>query len=834
MASGSGAAMYPGQSDDASAGAFIRSDTIGRTIKMSDRTGNLVIRINYSKGCDLDLIRVNGITVTDSTCPVYTGISTGGQLWSSMKSNTMAVISVTGNNVTIDSVLYGPDDFPVYEKWIFRLTDDCINWKIIRNYLKEGSVDDNFLPCWQFNSVKIWDGALLDNGGVAWNRFLSEKGESYGAHAGTITFWNRSENRCLKIEPSGGCGVNRVVTFRHQPDDVLNAVQSASDSCIGTRYGLSRYLNGYRKVFAPFRIKKSSIETEYALKSSFYDREYSRGDLKGVDVKAINEMLNTIGRYGVVDRYLYGSNGWRTGWVVLQEPWLALYGLANNSPEFINGFSGALEFEAKEAVLPDGRVLPRWHHDSTDAMAGTYRNNGFYECKWGYMMDTQPAFAIDVAEQFDITGDTAWLRRLSPVCEKALDYLIRRDSDNDGLFEVIQDSYREEKGTDWLDVIWASYEVSTINAYMYMALTRWSGLEKLLGKNELAEKYGSLAARLKSSFNKNLSQGGFWDPSEKCYVHWREKDGRFFGNNLNTVVNFLAIGYGLCDDSDRIKSILDRIEELMQKEDLFIWPSCFFPYEKGLGLSVNYPFPDYENGDLFLAWAELGTRCYAGYNPAIAMKYIRNVIRQYEKDGLSYQRYTRLKQTGAGDDILSNNIMAVVGLYRNIYGIRPLCNRLYLEPHLIPDLNGTEFPYEMRGQKYSIKLSKENYSIAAGNYSISESQPFAVNLTKSGLEYFRGNQDSFSMRFCSEGICSVKILKWNKGNMLWNETSVSGQKTISHEIRDLEPGRIYRIEFDGKRIRQIKADAKGDIRFNSDPGEKGSQVLISLSEKVKT
>ncbi len=811
---------------------LVTYDRGNNTVVISDRSGSLAIRINYSEGCIIDRIRVNGIMVTDSSSPVFTGIGRGDQLWSSMKSKKLPVISVTGKNVTVDSVIYGPDDFPVFEKWIFIASDDRVNWKIIRNYLSEGKVDDNFLPCWQFRSMQTWDGALLDNGGVAWNRFLSEKGESYGAHAGSIIFWNRSENICLKIESSDEYGLSRAVTFRHQPDDRLSVVQSVSDTCIRTRYGLSRYLGGYRKVFAPFSIKKSAVSNEYTLQASHYDKAFNRGDLKGVDGKVITEMLNTIGRYGVVDRYLYGSNGWRTGWVVLQEPWLALYGLANNSPEFIRGFSGALDYASKEAVLPDGRVLPRWHHDSTDAMPGTYRDNGFYECKWGYMLDTQPAFAINVAEQFDLTGDTSWLRRLSPVCEKALDYMIRRDADNDCLFEVIQESYREEKGTDWLDVVWASHEVSTINAYMFMALTRWSELEKLLGNDNLAGKYGLLAAKLKSSFNKNTSDGGFWDPSEKCYVHWREKDGTVFGNNMNTVVNFLAIGYGLCDDQGRIKSILDRIEELMRKEDLFIWPSCFFPYGKYLGLSVNYPFPNYENGDLFLAWAELGTRCYAGYNPDIAMKYIRNVIRQYEKDGLSFQRYTRVKQTGAGDDILSNNIMAVAGLYRNIYGIRPKYNRLYIEPHMITELNGTEFSYDLRGQKYSIKLSMDNYSAGAENYSISDSRPFAVNLGKSGIEYFSGNQDRLSMKFSTEGICSVKILKWNRETMIWNETSSAGPKIINHELMNLEPGMKYRIEYNWKNVSQIKADAGGVIRFRSNPGKQGLQICVKLPGDV--
>ena len=800
-----------------------------KTVTMSDRSGNLIIRLNYSEGCTLDLIKVNGTLVSDSTSPVYTGISIGEELWSSMKCNRLPVIAVSRKTITVDSVVYGPTDFPVSEKWIFSTGNDKIIWKILRNYPAGGVIDDNYLPFWQFSSMQTWDGAILDNGGVAWNRFIAEKGESFGTHTDAITLWNRSDNRCLKIIPSDEEGSSRVVTFRHQPDGRFTIVQSLSEDEIMTRYGLYRFLNNGRKVFAPEGVRKSSVTAEYTLQAAYYDHEYARGDLKGVNADAINEMFNTIGRYGVVDRFIYGSNGWRTGWAVLQEPWLALYGLANNSPEFVSGFSGSLEYYAREAVLPDGRVLPRWHHDSTDAMPGTWLKSGFYECQWGYMLDTQPAFAINVAEQFDITGDTSWLRKLSPVCERAIDYMLKRDADNDGLFEVVQQSYREEKGTDWLDVIWASHEVSTINAYMYMALTRWSEMERLLGNEEMSGKYGSLALKLKLSYNKNITDGGFWDPENKCYVHWREKDGRVFGNNMNSVVNFLSIGYGLCDDADRIKSVLDHIEELMYKEDLFIWPSCFFPYDKNLGLSVNYPFPNYENGDLFLAWAELGTRCYARYNPEIALKYIRNVIKQYEKDGLSHQRYTRVKQTGAGDDILSNNIMAVVGLYRNLYGIRPQYNRLYLEPHLTPELNGTRLNYHLRGKDYSIVLSEDKFTISVENYSISEDNPFAVNLSGSGLEYFNGAADNPSFKLYAEGKCSVNVLEWGPVNKILQETSEGSCVKVNHELFNMEPGRKYKIDFNGESVRILKADPQGIICFKSYSGKKDAEVRITTA-----
>jgi hypothetical protein len=585
-----------------------------------------------------------------------------------------------------------------------------------------------------------------------------------------------------------------------------------------------RFRGRSEKIYGPFTVEKSVVRTAYTLSVADYDREYDRGELKGIDEGAVNEMFNTIGRYGVVDRNLYGSNGWRTGWTVLQEPWLALFGLAINAPEYVSGFAQALDYAAAHAVMPDGRVLPRWHHDSTDAMPGTFRPDGFYECQWGYMLDAQPAFAIDVAEQFDLTGDTAWLRRLKPVCENVLGYMTRRDSDRDGLFEVIQKSWKEGKGTDWYDVVWASWEVSSVNAYMYMALSRWAGLEELLGDGPTATQYRELANRLKTAFNRPVSEGGFWDPGKQWYVHWREQDGTAYGSNLNTMVNFLAIGYGLCDDVSRRRAILGRTEELMGKEQLFIWPSCFFPYEEGVGLAgVNYPWPNYENGDLFLAWAELGTRSYAPENPEIALKYIRNVISRYEKDGLAHQRYTRVAQTGAGDDILSNNIMAVIGLYRNLYGIRPQWNRLMLDPHLPAELAGTQLKYNLRGKDYLIDLETDKSTIRVDGWSLSNEGAFAVNPAGGTLEFFAGDSPVCSMRITAGRPCSIAISEWSAAGRAW---SLSGSKgKVRVEVAGLEAGAEYLLEVRGEEVRRLVADGDGVVRFDV-RGGKGARFRL--------
>lgn len=798
-----------------------------KTVTISDSTGKLVMRLNYSDGCVLDQIIVNGSEVTGKGNIVFSGIRSGDSLYSSRQCIGVPEVSINNNTVIVNKIKYGSYEFALEEEWKFKTSGNKIDWQIMRQYLNDGTIDENCFPCWQFNSMETWDGAMLDNGGVAWNRFLEEPGFTYGANTSAIVFWKRNENRCLKILSEDNSKVFRSATFAHLKNDVFSVIQSSSAEPLNTRYGLRRFLTTGGSVFAPVAISKSAINSHFILQAADYNQEYDRGQLTGIKEEPVNEMLNTIGRYGVVDKNLYGSNGWRTGFAVLQEPWLALSGIAINSPDFINGFTHTLEYEKEHAIMADGRVLPRWHHDSTDAMPNTFRSNGFYECQWGYMFDSQPAFAINVAEQFDMTGDIEWIRNFKPTCEKVLDFMIKRDLDGNGLFEVVQKTYKEQRGTDWLDVVWASYEVASINAYMYKALIRWSELEKLLGDINMSEKYKKLALKLKTTFNKDIADGGFWNPDKKWYVHWREKDGSFYGNNFVCMVNFLSIGYGLCDAGDRKDAILGNIEKLMQKEKLFIWPSCFFPYEDNVGLSnVNYPYPNYENGDMFLAWAELGTRCYAEKNPETALKYIRNVINRYESDGLAHQRYSRIAQKGEGEDILSNNIMAVVGLYRNIYGIRPQYNRLYLEPHLTSELNGTQIKFWLRDQNYLIGLSEGKYSIGIKNYSVSNKHPFGINTSGNELEYFNANDDKISLKVSSNQSYSLDILEWKNNYMSWRETGRGLKNSVHHELYNLKAGSVFQLMIDDIPGKKITADKNGTLGFDLPVGSETIKVQM--------
>jgi hypothetical protein len=426
---------------------------------------------------------------------------------------------------------------------------------------------------------------------------------------------------------------------------------------------------------------------------------------------------------------------------------------------------------------------------------------------------------MNVVEQFNLTGDREWLARHQDSCERALEYLLRREVGDSGLVSMMTDSHKQNRGSDWIDIIWAAYENAFVNAQLYAALHLWAGAEEALNDADKAVGYRAFAARLKASFNQSTSEGGFWSPTNQWYVYWRDKDGTVCGDNLVTPVNFAAIAYGLCEDPARQKAILDRMEAEMGKENLFYWPLCFFSFEREEGAGSNFPFPKYENGDLFLSWGELGVRAYANYDPRLALKYVKNTLARYAKDGLSFQRYLRRDQRGEGDDILAGNCMPIVGLYRDIYGIQPKPNRLYLEPHLAGELDGTKLRYELRGQLYEITLRTGASLVASGNWTIRVEQPFGVNATGTGFQFFREAAADWSMSVaCPDGKrLLVQMEKWpgaTNAPRQWTESAAPGGGKISHILKGLKPDANYQLYVDGKAIKSLRADGSGQIKFD--------------------
>jgi hypothetical protein len=322
---------------------------------------------------------------------------------------------------------------------------------------------------------------------------------------------------------------------------------------------------------------------------------------------------------------------------------------------------------------------------------------------------------------------------------------------------------------------------------------------------------------LKTSFNKSTTDGGFWDDNKKCYVHWRDKDGSIHGNNMVTPVNFMAIAYGICDDSTRTKTILDDIETQMQKENLFFWPLCMYSYNNGEGNDWQFPFPNYENGDIFLSWGSVAVKAYASYKPELALKYVKNVLAQYAKDGLAYQRYGRLKQDGLGDDILSGNSLSVVGLYQSIYGINPLYNRFYLNPHITKELAGTQVKYNYCNKQLLIDLDINKYAVSDDQFKIISPANFGFYHSGNSLFYFHGNNDTASLQLSttSKQKLTIEIQAWNADEMLWKQSvEEKNPAQIKYTISGLAPNTTYSISVNDKQIKKLQSNTKGSLMFD--------------------
>jgi hypothetical protein len=790
----------------------IEYDKEARILELADSQGTLRMRINCSSGCLVDSVEVNGREVVSAETGVCTGIQSGGNWATTRKLSKLPTISCGDSSVEISGIEFSAGGISVRETWRFHLRQKSIEWRIVREYLNGGTLDDSYFPGWDFSSMSTWTGAILDTGGVAWSRYLS-RGASYGSQAGTVRFWHGED--ALTITPREEKGTALASRFTHQPSGIFTFAQSVTTEPLKTREFLRRSVGG-NEVWAPFHVLPGKVETHLTMESGNANLLRDRGTFEGVDGPAIRDLLDTIARYGVVDRAIVGGNGWLTGWVCLHEPFFAQIALALGDKNYTANLAMSLDAWRDHALQKDGRVYSRWHHDEGDNMVpGTYDpQTGYYECGWGYLLDSQPDYVTNVAELFDLTGDEAWLRSHKEPCERALEWLLARDTDGDGLVEMMTDSHKDAKASDWLDVIWASHENAFVNAQLYNALILWAEREAILGDFAKADRYRNAAARLKESFIRPIDEGGFWNPVKGWFCYWRDKDGSIHGDNLVSLVNFAAVAYGLCTETQR-QTVLGEIEKRMRKEGLFHWPSCFTSFAPGEGSDDR--FPNYENGDIFLSWGELGVRAYAGNDPDIALKYVRKLIERYCEDGLSFQRYLRESQTGAGDDILSGNCMTIVGLYRDILGIRPQWNRLVLDPHMPQSLDGTHLSYQLRGQLYQLAPGIKNSTGTASGFTVTAPNPFGFNVTPDRAIWYSAIEDKPSLEIERRRMAeiTVEVLDWpqtSSGERRWRETGAQGA-VLNRKVHGLSPGASFRLTVNGSQGEILSADSHGSISF---------------------
>lgn len=806
--------------------------TFAQTITISNDANNKKISfgnakikaiLDYNKQANISFLSVNGTPVILVDSGIYSAIKTKKTSFSTLHCLKDPVINIAANTISVSGISYGDKDISITENWIININNNTIKLNMQRSLSKEIVAEEITSPVFMFSNINTWEGAFQDYGGLAWFYLFNKKEDTYGVHSSAASFWNSKTGNGLNIAVDAPGKKVAMSYSRTANDELAYKIFASSDKIIPRLdSGTNRRLflrDTITNVWAPVKLNAGQSVISFSIDAFNFNEKYGRGKFTGINGEQVSAVLNTIARIGVIDKDHFGGNSWHTpyGPICLHEQYIAQMGLAINDNNYLKGYQQCLDFYRDNAMKPDGRVWPRWAYTNEDAMTGAFTNKGFYEAQWGYLLDSNPDLVTNVAELYEQTGDKDWVKTHQQSCEKALDWILKRDSNNNGLVEMMTDSMQQKRGSDWIDIIWASYENAFVNAKLYHALVLWASIEKQLGNTSKSNYYNSFAQKLKTSFNKPTSQGGFWDEEKKCYVHWREKDGSIHGRNMVTPVNFMAIGYGICDDAQRTKTILDNIETQMQKEHLFIWPLCMYSYANGEGNNWQFPFPNYENGDIFLSWGALGVKVYASYKPEIAVKYVKNVLAQYAKDGLAFQRYGRAEQDGRGDDILSGNSLTVVGLYQSIYGINPLHNRFYLDPHITNELAGTELKYNYRNQKMTINLDIYKYAVSNNQFKITDSKDFGFFSTANELLYFNGNNENASLKVNTKtnSKLALDIKMWNKDQRLWTQTStdVNAEKLI-YQVNDLTANSFYTINIDHELFEKIKSDNTGSLIFN--------------------
>ncbi len=814
----------------------VKSNPQLHTITMSNSTLKFVL--DYDHQCRVSVMDVNGQNVIEGNSGIYSEIQTTGNTFSTLHLLASPQVTATHNSAEINDIIYGNQKVVIHENWKFLITSSNIKFTITRTFPESFEAQSVSFPAIDFNNINTWEGAFQGFGGIAWFYLFNEKLMTYGDHTNEAIFWNSKTNNGLHVLADAP-GKQVAMKYSRTKNDKLAYSIAISQKEMLPRYDSGthrrRFIRKKTDVWAPFRVMAGTTWQSISFSAFNYEKEYGRGKFKGLSGKEVTAVLNTIARMGVIDAKLFGGNSWHTpyGPICLHEQYIAQLGLGIDDPHYLNGYEQCLDYYRDNAIKPNGRVWPRWAYTNEDAMPGQFTAKGFYEAQWGYLMDSNPDFVSNVSDLYNQTGDKAWVKKQQLACEMALDYLLKRDFNGNHLVEMMNDSHTQKRSSDWIDIIWASFENAFVNAKLYHALRLWSDIERQLGNSKKALYYSNFADQLKVSFNKSVHKGGFWDNDKGYYDYWRDKNQSIHGDNLVTPVNFMAIAYGICDDSTRRNSILEKVEAQMQKEHLFFWPISMFPYKTDEGNAYQFPFPNYENGDIFLSWGSVAVQAYTLWKPALALRYVKNVLKQYNKDGLAFQRYSRKDQTGQGDDILSGNSLAIVGLYHSIYGFNPMYNRFYLNPHITGEISGSRLFYNYRGERLTIVLDTNLYSVSDSRFTVDSKEDFGFFSTPNSVMYFNKDNPVYSIKATIDRGKNIHltIIGYNPEEIIWEQDSRDSSFRINYALNNLLPGRSYLIYAGNTLMKKRESDSNGKLVFNDSIQTK--EIKVVLEDSIK-
>ena len=201
------------------------------------------------------------------------------------------------------------------------------------------------------------------------------------------------------------------------------------------------------------------------------------------------------------------------------------------------------EYWLREKMKPDGEIICYW-----DKAGFLDANAGPVIAAWDYV---------------EVTGDRDWLAGVIDPLEKAMNFLVERDINHDGIIEAIQPGtpgalIEPHRSCAWWDALNCGHQDAYTNAIIYRAFCCIADLEAQLGRSAEAHRYAERARWLRGAYYET-----FFHSETGCLMWWRDADGGVH-DFWSPTTNGLAIDYGLVPEASA-KNIVDVINSKMQE-----------------------------------------------------------------------------------------------------------------------------------------------------------------------------------------------------------------------------------------------------------------------------
>lgn len=306
-------------------------------------------------------------------------------------------------------------------------------------------------------------------------------------------------------------------------------------------------------------------------------------------------------------------------------------------------------------------------------------------------LDTNPSFALSVADYAITTGDRAFVHDLLASVRRALDGSLGRARESGGLLAASLGSPDDQTDAviDYWDWLRRPGNVTYPNLLLFHALERWATVEAWAGDAGTGARYAAASEELRGRVLDT-----FWDADRECLAESALEGTRF--THLYSALQYLAITSGLFDD-ERARTVMGAIDARLGElgadwQEALTTPTNLYD---AASLMPRFIPPGDEvvefghtmNGGSLLSWAyfEIGSLVAIGRVDdawARAQKLLQRFDATALLEGCNYWDHRGRPSRARLEPFLSDVVLVASALPRWFMGVRPELDRIDIDPAL--------------------------------------------------------------------------------------------------------------------------------------------------------